>query len=534
MTKSRSEKEMDERMETLSPEDLRPLRDTPEEQFGDSADFAAADSLDADEELEEPLEEDAEDKADAEQSAKASDLVALYLKEAGSVSLLTHEREIDLAKQIEQGWEKIRNAVFLTPFAFRSILQLAEQFEAEEVPVQEILTKGEEAETLAEIELVGKRFLKAVPKLRRLGRSYDRIELELRKKSLSKRRRESLNKSLSRIKEKLILELMALRISRSRVDALAQQIKGLRAQLAAWEQRTQLAKKDKERAGFRMEIAAIEGTLGLPAPEIKQLVDAIKQGENEAEVARREFIEANLRLVISIAKRFINRGLPLLDLIQEGNLGLMRAIEKFDYRRGYRLSTYASWWIRQSISRGITDTGRTIRIPVHRVETKNKLISTARSLMRRLGREPKPEEIAKAMGITVEEVFMITRMEGEPVSLETPIGDGESRLADLVEDKSAPSPFEQASMSNLKVEVKKALAALPPRQEAVLRFRFGIGEGREYTLEELGERFSVTRERIRQIEQKAIRTLRSFGQRTKATSLRTSPEFDSGHQAESV
>jgi RNA polymerase primary sigma factor len=277
-------------------------------------------------------------------------------------------------------------------------------------------------------------------------------------------------------------------------------------------------------------VQEIEKALGLSAQEIKQIVAAIQLGENQADVARREFIEANLRLVISIAKRFVNRGLPLLDLIQEGNLGLMRAIEKFDYRRGYRLSTYASWWIRQSISRGITDTGRTIRIPVHRVETKNKLISTARLLMRRLGREPRPEELAKAMGLTVEEIFGIIRMEGEPVSLETPIGDGESRLADLVEDKNAPSPFEQASQANLRVEVKKALAALPPRQEAVLRFRFGIGETREHTLEELGERFAVTRERIRQIEQKAIRTLRSlarpkkaFGQITAAADFETSP-----------
>jgi RNA polymerase primary sigma factor len=298
---------------------------------------------------------------------------------------------------------------------------------------------------------------------------------------------------------------------------MAQEVKKLQSRLVTLQHQLQHATHaSKARTSLTEAIQAIEATLGVSAQEARQIIAAIQLGEAQTEVARREFIEANLRLVISIAKRFINRGLPLLDLIQEGNLGLMRAIEKFDYRRGYRLSTYASWWIRQSISRGITDTGRTIRIPVHRVETRNKLISTARLLMRRLGREPRPEELAKSMGLTVEEVLGIIRMEGEPVSLETPIGDGESRLADLVEDKNAPSPFEQASQANLRVEVKKALAALPPRQEAVLRFRFGIGETREHTLEELGERFAVTRERIRQIEQKAIRTLRSLARPKKS------------------
>jgi RNA polymerase primary sigma factor len=254
---------------------------------------------------------------------------------------------------------------------------------------------------------------------------------------------------------------------------------------------------------------SVERAVGLPADQIESLVNAILEGEAKAASARNKFIESNLRLVTSIAKRFLNRGLSFLDLVQEGNLGLMRAIEKFDYRRGFRLSTYATWWIRQNISRAITDTGHTIRVPVHRVETKHKVLKTARFLALKLGRLPLPDEIAREIGTSENDIIEILGMGVEPVSLDTPVANGESQIKDLVEDKLAPSPFDEVLHVDLRSKVMKALSTLPPRHQAVLCFRFGIGHDRDYTLEEVGEKFGVTRERIRQIEQKALRSIRA-------------------------
>jgi RNA polymerase primary sigma factor len=257
------------------------------------------------------------------------------------------------------------------------------------------------------------------------------------------------------------------------------------------------------------EVEALEEKAGLSAAEIKSLVRLIKEGEALVSSAKKEFTEANLRLVVSVAKKYINRGLAFLDLIQEGNLGLMRAVEKFDYRLGFRFSTYASWWIRQGITRGLIDTGRTIRIPVHRVELRNKIIQTAQHMRRKFNRDPRPEELAKEMRLSVPELLKVIQVQGEPVSLQTPIWEDGDELADFVEDRINPQPESQAMEGVLRREVKKALAVLTPRQEKVLRMRFGIEEKRDYTLEELGDLFAVTRERIRQIEQKSLQILRN-------------------------
>jgi RNA polymerase primary sigma factor len=441
-----------------------------------------------------------EEAAEPEEAEAGLSSIQQYLHEIGSVALLSREREIELAMQMERGQNQILEALFGAPIVLGHILHLAEAVAEGELELRAIIEKSDENEEDSEGVLDPKPFLKTAAKLRRFNHNIQGIRRELKRSRVSEERRRLLSRKQHAIAIKINDTIKDLRLSSSQIDEMTQQLKYLSERLTALEH---------QRRNRSAEIQAIEEKAGLSAAEIKSLVHLINEGEALVRSAKKEFTEANLRLVVSVAKKYINRGLAFLDLIQEGNLGLMRAVEKFDYRLGFRFSTYASWWIRQGITRGLIDTGRTIRIPVHRVELRNKIIQTAQHMRRKLNRDPRPEELAKEMRLSVPELLKVIQVQGEPVSLQTPIWEDGDELADFVEDKINAQPESQAMEGVLRKEVKKALAVLTPRQEKVLRMRFGIEEKRDYTLEELGDLFAVTRERIRQIEQKSLQILRN-------------------------
>ncbi|WP_198373144.1 RNA polymerase sigma factor RpoD [Roseomonas rosulenta] len=526
-------------------------------------------------------EEESGGNVDEESLGRTDDPVRMYLREMGSVELLSREGEIAIAKRIEAGRDMMIGGLCESPLTFQAILRWHEAVKAspprmllrDVIDLEATQSAGtpdgapapaaeEEFEEGEEGEGMGLSLSALEEKLKpEVLANFEQIEsLYGKLAKLSNKRMEAYTsgeelagrgeKTYEKQRRELIALVEKVHLHNNRIEELVDQLKGLNRKLTvlegqvlrlaeaqkvkredflqhwrgseldpAWLERVGalpgkgwkafVAKSTTEVEAIRTRIAEVANTTGMPVAEFKRVYATVSRGERDMTQAKKEMIEANLRLVISIAKKYTNRGLQFLDLIQEGNIGLMKAVDKFEYRRGYKFSTYATWWIRQAITRSIADQARTIRIPVHMIETINKLVRTSRQMLHEIGREPQPEELAEKLGMPLEKVRKVLKIAKEPISLETPIGDEEdSHLGDFIEDKNAIIPLDAAIQSNLREATTRVLASLTPREERVLRMRFGIGMNTDHTLEEVGQQFNVTRERIRQIEAKALRKLK--------------------------